>query len=340
VAIVTLSDSVDHDNDSYPFAVTRLRRGMFKPWRFFVTVATVLRQGRSAGVIYANGLFLETAIANLFLRKPLVQKVVGDWAWERATSKGWTADTFDDFQEHRHGFKVGALKALRSFCAKRANAVIVPSRYLANAVARWGVRERCTVVIYNSAELPPLVCQTIPLATRFNIVTVGRLVPWKQIDRLIQVLNGCDEIGLVIVGDGPERERLERLALENHVADRIFFAGQRSKEETFGLMAACDVFVLNSTYEGFPHVVLEAMCAGLPVVATEVGGTAELVRDGENGLLISPNANGALASRLRDLLFCAEERQRLAAGGRETMRRFQWSVMVDATEALLRARSL
>jgi glycosyltransferase involved in cell wall biosynthesis len=105
-------------------------------------------------------------------------------------------------------------------------------------------------------------------------------------------------------------------------------------------MAACDVFVLNSTYEGFPHVVLEAMCAGLPVVATKVGGTSELVRDGVNGLLICPNANGALGSTLRNLLICAEERQRLAAGGRETMRRFQWSVMIDATEALLRDRSL
>ena len=75
--------------------------------------------------------------------------------------------------------------------------------------------------------------------------------------------------------------------LDRQLSDRVYFAGQRNKEETFALMAACDLFVLNSSYEGFPHVVLEAMCAGLPVVATEVGGTPELVRDGENGLLIS-----------------------------------------------------
>jgi glycosyltransferase involved in cell wall biosynthesis len=101
-------------------------------------------------------------------------------------------------------------------------------------------------------------------------------------------------------------------------------------------MTACDLFVLNSTYEGFPHVVLEAMCAGLPVVATDVGGTAELVRDGENGLLISPNANGALAKTLLKLLSCSEERQRLAAGGRETTQRFRRSPMIEATEAALR----
>ena len=79
------------------------------------------------------------------------------------------------------------------------------------------------------------------------------------------------------------------------------------------------------------------MCAGLPVVATDVGGTPELVRDGENGLLIAPNANGALASTLRKLLSCSEERQKLAAGAQETTQRFQRSVMMDATEAALRA---
>jgi glycosyltransferase involved in cell wall biosynthesis len=78
---------------------------------------------------------------------------------------------------------------------------------------------------------------------------------------------------LVIVGDGPERARLEALAQTNQVIDRVYFAGQRSKAETFGLMAGCDLFVLNSTYEGFPHVVLEAMSVGLPVVATAVGRT-------------------------------------------------------------------
>jgi glycosyltransferase involved in cell wall biosynthesis len=157
---------------------------------------------------------------------------------------------------------------------------------------------------------------------------------------LIEALAEIDGAGLVVVGDGPERSRLEDLVRATRLTDRIYFAGQRSKEETLGLMTACDVFVLNSTYEGFPHVVLEAMCAGLPVVATAVGGTPELVRDGENGLLISSHANGALASTLRKLLSCSEERQRLVAGARETTQRFRRSAMIEATEAALRACAL
>jgi glycosyltransferase involved in cell wall biosynthesis len=300
----------------------------------------IFREGRHAQVLYVNGLYLEAVVANFFLRKPLVQKIVGDWAWERATNKGWVKDTFEEFQKRGYGLKVQFLKTLRSFCACQADAVIVPSQYLARAVNHWGVSETKTSVIYNAVELPSSISSAIPLSTRFKIVTVGRLVPWKQIDRLIEALSECDEAGLVIVGDGPERSRLEALVRQRQLADRVYFAGQRSKVETFALMAACDLFVLNSSYEGFPHVVLEAMCAGLPVVATEVGGTRELVCDGQNGLLISPNANGALSKTLLKLLSSSEERQRLATGARATTHRFRQCAMVEATEAALRACSL
>jgi glycosyltransferase involved in cell wall biosynthesis len=340
IAVVTLSDALDHDDRPYGFAVHRIRRSLFKPWRFLLTVLRILREGRSAQVVYVNGLYLEAVVANFFLRKPLVQKIVGDWAWERATNKGWVKDSFDEFQRQKYVLKVEFLKTLRRFCACRASAVIVPSRYLARAVANWGVSESKTVVVYNAVELPSSIPSAIPLSTRFKLVTVGRLVAWKQIDHLIEALADCDETGLVIVGDGPERDRLENLVQARQLAQRVYFAGQRSKEETFALMAACDLFVLNSSYEGFPHVVLEAMCAGLPVVATEVGGTPELVRDGENGLLISPNANGELSKTLMKLVTSSKERQRLAAGAQETTQRFQRSVMVEATEALLRASSL
>src|SRR4029077_21032506 len=135
-----------------------------------------------------------------------------------------------------------------------------------------------------------------------KVVTVGRLVPWKQVDQLIKAIAECDEAGLVVVGDGPDRERLEQLARGGNLGDRVYFAGQRKQEETVSLMAACDLFVLNSTYEGLPHVVLEAMSAGLPVVATAVGGTPEVVSDGENGMLIMPDANDLLSKTLAELV--------------------------------------
>jgi glycosyltransferase involved in cell wall biosynthesis len=335
VTVVTLSDSLDYDDGSYTFPVQRIRRSLLKPARFLTTVIRILRAGRTAQVLYVNGLYFEAVVANFLLRKALVQKIVGDWAWERATNKGWVKDTFDEFQKRRYDLKIEFLKALRSFWTRRADAVIVPSEFLARAVANWRVSESKISVIYNAVELPSSISPVVPLSTRFKIVTVGRLVPWKQIDRLIEALTEYDEAGLVIVGDGPERSRLEELARERELSERVFFAGQRSKEETLAIMAGCDLFVLNSSYEGFPHVVLEAMGAGLPVLATAVGGTPELVQDGENGVLIAPNTNGCLSKTLLQILSSTEERQRLAARGRRTAQGFQRFAMIEKTEGVL-----
>jgi glycosyltransferase involved in cell wall biosynthesis len=336
VTVVTLSDSIEHDDHPYSFHVRRILRNAFKPWRFVLAVSAILRKGRQAQVLYVNGLQLEAVIANFFLRKPLVQKIVGDWAWERSTNKGWIEDNFEEFQERRYCLKIELLKILRRFCAGRADAVIAPSQYLARVVAGWGVAEAKIIVVYNAVEVPAFIPTSVPLSAQLKVVTVGRLVPWKQVDHLIELLVDCDETGLVIVGDGPERDRLEELVRSHHLVDRVYFAGQRSKEDTFALMAACDLFVLNSTYEGFPHVVLEAMAAGLPVVATAVGGTPELVRSGENGLLVEPGAKANLLATLMSLGASSKVRQRLAEGGRQTIQRFRREAMIERTEAILK----
>jgi glycosyltransferase involved in cell wall biosynthesis len=93
---------------------------------------------------------------------------------------------------------------------------------------------------------------------------------------------------------------------------------------------------LNSTYEGLPHVVLEAMGLGLPVVATAVGGTPELVQEGDNGRLIAVSDDGVLANTLAWLCTDAVERSRLAKGAKEAALRFSHEQMVEATEAVLR----
>jgi glycosyltransferase involved in cell wall biosynthesis len=113
VTVVTLSDRFDHEDGVYPFRVIRLPRRAFKPWRMGRTVLVLLRLGRRADVLFVNGLALESALANFVLRKPLVMKVVGDLAWERATGRGWTADDFEAFQRRRYGLRIELLKALR-----------------------------------------------------------------------------------------------------------------------------------------------------------------------------------------------------------------------------------
>ena len=316
-------------------------------------MAQIIHLGRQVDVLFVNGLALEAVMANLWLRKPLVQKVVGDLAWEQATNRGWVADEFEAFQQRRHKRKVEILKWLRSWWSRQAGQVIVPSRYLADWVASWGIPDKRVTVIYNAIEpypnpaneasggAPSSVAWTssppcIPLFTPFKIITVGRLVPWKQIDKLIEVVAQCEGIGLVIVGQGAEFENLKALAHALGVEDRIFLAGARNKQETIALMQACDLFVLNSSYEGFPHVVLEAMSIGLPVVATSVGGTPEVVHDGQNGRLILSNDTKALERILLELAASEAERRHLASGAQQTAKQWNLQQMVTQTEVVLR----
>jgi glycosyltransferase involved in cell wall biosynthesis len=335
----------------YPFAVVRLPRQAFKPWRWLLTMLTILHLGRRADVLFVNGLALEAMLANVVLRKPLVQKIVGDVAWERATNWGWVHDSFEEFQKQSYGLQLQALKAIRAWCSRQADRVIVPSHYLAGWVQAWGVRSDKIAVIYNAIALPsPSTGEgqgggerqapttvSLPISTPVNVVTVGRLVPLKQVDKIIQAIAHLDGVGLVIIGDGAERGALENLARSLGLTERVHFAGQRGHAETLALMAACDLFVLNSTHEGFPHVVLEAMSVGLPVVATAVGGTPELVQDGVNGRLISPDARAMLAEMLLKLTASPQERQQWAAGARCTASCFTLPALVSQTEALLQS---
>lgn len=336
VAVLTLSE-VAGGADCYPFTVMRIPRGLFKPWRFVSAIAALVRAGRSADLLFVHGLYLETALANFILRKPLVQKWVGDWAWEHALQRGWVTSSFEAFQKEWSGWRAQCFKALRSFCARRADALIVPSRYLARTLAAWGVVPEKITPIHNAVEGQIAAPAKIPLAGKIKIVTAGRLITIKQIDRIIEAVARIEDIGLVIVGDGSERPRLEALARGLGVLERIYFAGQRTGEETLALLAAADVFVLNSTHEGLPHVVLEAMSVGVPVVATAVGGTPEVVRDGENGLLIPPQVEGALCKILSRLVSSPDERTRLASEGKRTAASFGYLRMIEQTSALLEA---
>ena len=338
VTVLTTSEpeNLQWDDNAYPFSVLRINRRQRIWLRLLKCVAKALRLGRTADVIYANGIYFETAIANKFLRKPLVMKIVGDEAWERSLRKGWTRDNFEDFQQRHQSWQAELLKRHRSWVVRQADKVIAPSQYLANWVVKWGVPAEKIVVIYNAVEIPDSIEPLpVPLKTPVKAITVGRLVPWKRVDRLLEALEKIPELGLVVVGDGPERPRLERMAEDLGVSDRVYFAGQRSKRETIGLMAACDFFILNSTYEGLPHVVLEAMALGLPVVATAVGGTPEVVRDGETGILV-PTVDGGLAGVLKRVVNDYELRQSLSQTARHWVcQNLGVEQMVTKTEKVL-----
>jgi hypothetical protein len=114
------------------------------------------------------------------------------------------------------------------------------------------------------------------------------------------VASGRDDVAFLIVGDGPLRAELEGQVRELKMADRVRFAGER--RDVPAILKLVDVFVLTSTSEGLPNVIMEAMAASVPVVATDVGGVPELVVDGESGLLVRPGDADGVAGAVAGLL--------------------------------------
>lgn len=326
------------DDDRWPFELRRLPLNVPRPWRLLRAIWAIWQASRRADLIYANGMFIEAALANLALRRPLAAKVVGDIAWERAQHRGWSADDIETFQARRYGWKVELRRTLRNWALRRARLIVTPSQYLKRLAGLWGIPAGRICVIYNAFEPPAAEPDTphIPLDTAWRIVTVCRLTPWKGVDGLLEALAGLPDTGLVVVGDGPEAPRLHKLAEELGVAGRVHFAGQVPRQKVGGYLRAAGLFVLNSTYEGLPHIVLEAMAAGLPVIAAAAGGTGELVQDRINGLLVPPGDPQALRRAIAELSGDPALRQRLADGAREQLARFGYERMVQDTEEALR----
>jgi glycosyltransferase involved in cell wall biosynthesis len=154
-----------------------------------------------------------------------------------------------------------------------------------------------------------------------RLLSVGQLLPRKGhavlIEALAELAAEGVEIEATIVGGGPERERLEQMAGEMGIGERVRFTGALGQDELPALYEAANIFCLASFAEGVPVVLMEAMAHGVPVVATRIAGIPELVADGETGLVVAPGRAADLAAAIRRLAGDRELAARLGGAGRE-----------------------
>jgi glycosyltransferase involved in cell wall biosynthesis len=164
---------------------------------------------------------------------------------------------------------------------------------------------------------------------------VGRFSPQKGLDTLIRALPSLPGVTCVLVGDGPERPGLERLAEELGVSDRMVMTGWVEQPRDY--LPSFDLVALPSRYEGLPLVVIEAMLAERPVVASDVGSVSEAVEGGRTGMLVPPDDPAALAAALSKLLADPELRAKMGTRARElALARFSPAAMTRSYEALYR----
>jgi glycosyltransferase involved in cell wall biosynthesis len=154
-----------------------------------------------------------------------------------------------------------------------------------------------------------------------RLLIVGRMASVKGIPVLLDAIKRLrsthPDLNLTVVGDGPERASFEQHARDLGIEACIDFVGYQSQAEVRKRLCATDVFVLPSFAEGVPVVLMEAMAAGVPVVATRIAGVAELVDDGRSGLLVPPGDTGALAAAIDELLTDPDKRAAFGRAGRE-----------------------
>lgn len=163
------------------------------------------------------------------------------------------------------------------------------------------------------------------------VLTVARLSDQKGHPTLLEAATEVPDAVFALAGEGPEQGRLEALAAELGVADRVRFLGRR--EDVARLLAVCDVFALPSLYEGSSLAVMEAMAARRAIVSSNIGGTDELIEDGRSGLLVPAGDAAALAAALRRLLDDPGLRESLAAAARERVeRKFNRAAMARRVE--------
>ncbi|HEX4405714.1 MAG TPA: glycosyltransferase [Polyangia bacterium] len=223
------------------------------------------------------------------------------------------------------------------------NAAFSVSRQLrADLITHLRVSEGRFEVIYNGVDVTRIAAADRDGARRalgaadgeIVIGSVGRLVSVKNYELLLRAFSRVSAPGrLVLIGDGPERAKLESLAAASGVADRTTFLGHR--EDVAELMVGLDVFVLPSRSEGMSNTLLEAMAAAVPTIASDVGGNREIVEDGRSGLLFRSEDDAGLLDRLSRLVGDRERRAELGRAGRERVTRdFSMDAMIGKYEAL------
>ncbi len=245
------------------------------------------------------------------LKKPFVVKIAGDYAWEQGVQRFGVKENLDEFiKTNQPAFFVKKLQRAQLEVGKNADKVIVPSPYLKEVVAQWGIPEEKVTVIYNGVEIPPSIPVPQKKEGEFLVVSAGRRVPWKGF------------------------EALERIG-SRHSDWRVYIASGLPRTETLGWMKAADLFVLNSEYEGFPHTLIEAMSVGTPVVATDIGGNRAVITDGTTGVLVPPGDDSALEKAIAMVQNEPQAARERARAAQKRMEEFSLPRMLDATAHIL-----
>ena len=305
-----------------PYPVHWVSRSLPKGAIHVRTALEIARRAARADVVYTTGMFGRSSLGATLARRPYVLKLTADPAFERARRRGIVGGNVDEFQHDSGGAAVRVLRLARDAELKHAAHVFTPSAYLRELAIGWGVDAARVSVLPNPAPPPVELPARDELRRSFGLdgptlAFAGRLTAQKSLRVALEAVAAVDGVELLIAGEGDERPALERDIAELGLGGRVRLLGALPRARVVELFAAADASILSSSWENFPHSVVEALAVGTPVLATATGGVSEVVQDGENGLLVPLGDAVALAEAVRRFFGDDELRRRLrsAAAG-------------------------
>ena len=302
IEILTLSDN-KNSNINDDFSVKRIDRNLPIIYRWLKTIFTIYKLGKNKDLIFVNGLGTETTIANIFLKKKIIRKIVGDPVWERAYSKAKISESFDEFQVKNYGFSISLQKKVRSFSIKKSDIVVTPSKHLKNFILNLGFKNKIEII--NNGVFIPEENTNIFTNDQINITIVSRLVSHKNIEKIIRAISDLNSplINLNIIGDGPELNQLQKISLESNNKDNIIFHGKLNRDDINHIFLNSDIYIQASNYEGLPHSLLEAMSYGIPVLCTPVGECKEILGNEDRGYILDlPVSKNNIKSKISEII--------------------------------------
>ncbi|MFH1956610.1 MAG: glycosyltransferase family 4 protein [Patescibacteria group bacterium] len=317
-------------------------RSLPKIIRHFVYFLKTLEIGRSIDVIFALdpvSVGLPSVLAAKILKKKFVLRVAGDYAWEQYMQKS-DFKTLEEFQKEKYDFITELRRKIQKWVAKKADKIIVPSQYLKKIVSMWGINEKKISVVYNSFTAPAILLSKDEARKKLSLsgtilISVGRFVPWKGFSALIEIMPEIlkinKDIKLFIIGEGPEIKILENQIDCSVAHDSIFLLEAMGQDDLMAYLKAGDILILNSAYEGFSHLILEAMAMEIPVITTKVGGNPEIVINQETGILVEYNNKDQIKRAILNLISDENLRKKITSKAKEKVQEFKKEKMIQET---------
>jgi glycosyltransferase involved in cell wall biosynthesis len=237
------------------------------------------------------------------------------------------------------------LRRFRSFVINRVSKIIAVSTPLAERVRMLGAAAKNVVLIPNGVDTAAFQQGVNNERFGYRLLWVGRLVSVKGLDFLVRamldVVSVFPEANLTLVGDGPLHADVNRTIAELGLEANIRLTGLVSHEQIPAYLAECDLFVLPSLSEGLPLVLVEAMSAGKPVVASKVGGIPDVIVDSgdrKTGYMVPPADSEALAQAIITMLSDSQQARTMGENGRTYIEKhYAWSIIAKETVALYRS---